>query len=103
MTNRIDSDTQSTENKNHGDISLHIERLVLNGFAYSLYERGELQNALHQQLTALIAQGGLGDLIGGGLVPSLRAEGIRISSSTAPNQVGAMVAGSIFNSLRQKL
>lgn len=103
MNNLEHIDKQGTEHKSRGDINLHIERLVLDGFAYSLYERGELQEALHQQLTALLTQGGLGNLIGGRMVPALRAEGIQIAASTRPTQVGSMVAGSIFNSLNQKL
>lgn len=106
MNNSFDSDNHNREHvahKSRGEISLHIERLVLDGFGYSLYERGELRNALQRQLTALIAQGGLGNLVEGGMVPALRAEGIQIRAASRPTQVGAMVAGSIFNSLNQKL
>jgi hypothetical protein len=37
------------------------------------------------------------------MVPALRAEGIQIRAASRPTQVGAMVAGSIFNSLIQKI
>jgi hypothetical protein len=97
MNNSFDSDNQKREH-----VSLHIERLVLDGFAYSLHERGELRTAIQRQLTALIAQGGLGNLSEGGMVPALHAEGIQIRAVSRPAQVGAMVAGSIFNSLNQK-
>jgi len=96
------NDSLDGDNQNREHVSLHIERLVLDGFSYSLYERGELRNALQQQLGALIAQGGLGNLTAGGMVSALRAEGIQIRAASQPRQVGAMVAGSIFNSLNQK-
>jgi hypothetical protein len=59
MNNSFDSENQNRDRIAHqsrGEISLHIERLVLDGFGYSLYERGELRNALQRQLTALIAR-----------------------------------------------
>lgn len=103
MNNLEHIDKQGTEHQSHGDINLHIERLVLDGFAYSLYERGELQEALQRELTDLVVRDGLGNSISGGMTPTLRADPIQISASTRPAQVGNMVAGSVFNSLNQKL
>lgn len=86
----------------HSGVTLHIERLVLDGLTYSVHERGQLQQALQQELTALIKSSGLGKITAGSMTPFLNAPAIRISGSSGATQVGTMVAGSVFNSLSQK-
>lgn len=89
--------------QSHSGVKLHIERLVLDGLTYSVHERGQLQQALQRELTALIRHGGLENLTAGSMTPFLSAPAIRISSSIGATQVGTMVAGSVFNSISQKL
>lgn len=85
--------------QSHGDVRLHIERLVLDGFSYSLHERGQLQEALQSELMSLLHERGVGNLGGARMTPSLRAEAIQISALTRPAQVGSLVAASVYNSL----
>ena len=101
--NNIDPlESQEVEPKSHSAVTLHIERLVLDGFPYSVHDRGQLQEALQRELTNLVNRHGVGNLIGGGMTPALRAEGIRASAATSPAHVGTMVAHSVFNSLSRK-
>jgi hypothetical protein len=102
MNNFNAIDIQDVTHKNHRNVTLHIERLVLDGFAYSLHERGLLQVALQQELRSLVDRGGLANLTGEGMTPALNAEAIPVSATTRPAQVGTMVANSVFNSLSQK-
>ena len=102
MNNFDAIDNQDVTNKSHGNVTLHIERLVLDGFPYSLHEGGLLQMALQQELRSLVDRGGLANLSGEGMTPALNPEAIPVSTTTRPAQVGTMVANSVFNSLSQK-
>lgn len=83
-----------------GSVSLHIERLVIDGVKLPAGASALLQAAVEGELSRLIAAGGLGpELMSGGAVPSLRAPGIQAASSN-PSQLGLQIARAVYGGLR---
>jgi hypothetical protein len=83
------------------NISLHIERLVLEGVPLGTAHRDRLHAAVVAELTRLLAEGGLAQhLSGGTALPSLRAGTIQHSSS-APSELGTRIAQAVYGGIGQ--
>ena len=79
------------------NISLHIERLVLDGLPAHAGQVVVLQAALETELARLLAEHGLPGVTPGA-IPQLAAAPIQLSAG-APAQWGRQIAGSLANSL----
>ncbi len=81
-------------------VTLHIERLVLDGINVEPAQRSHLQAAVEAELGRLLAEGGVGaDLAGGGAVPSVKAEGFQIGGEGNPVQLGRQIARSVYGGI----
>jgi hypothetical protein len=77
---------------------LHIERLVLEGVAVD--QPRILREALAQELTSRLTEGGLApELRGGGAVPSLRGGAIELGQSSHPAKLGTQIAGAVYRGI----
>lgn len=82
------------------NITLHIERLILDGIPISASQRPVLQEAVTAELTRLLAEGGLSPaFLSGGAVPSLRTGNIQLSGDSQPTQLGTHVAQAVYGGL----
>ncbi len=82
------------------NVSLHIERLVLEGIDLPHAERPLLQEALQAELGRLLAEGGIGgDLAAGVMVPAVRANGFEMSGEGGPVRLGQQIAGSVYGGI----
>lgn len=80
-------------------IRVNIERLVLEGLPFTRAQGPQVQAAVESELSRLLAQGGLGQVLAsGGAVPSVRAEGIRLDGG-GPGQMGRQIARSVYGGL----
>lgn len=79
-------------------ISLHIERLVLDGLPAHAGPPAGLQAALEAELTRLLAARGLPGVAAGAL-PELAAAPIRLSPRAGPRPWGRALARSLHASL----
>jgi hypothetical protein len=81
-------------------ISIHIERLVLDGIDIARRERPLLQSAVEAELARLIAAGGLSpDLISGGAMPSVNAGDLQMTGDNNPTQLGHQIAQSVYGGI----
>jgi hypothetical protein len=79
-------------------VELHIGELVLRGLPYG--QRYRVAAAVEAELTRLLEEGGLPpSLAGGGTVPQVRVDDVRLAAGAKPDAVGQEIAGSIFDSL----
>lgn len=82
------------------NVSLHIERLILDGIDIGPAQRPLLQEALQAELGRLLTEGGIGDgWADGGAVPSVRAGGFQMSGEGNPVQLGRQIAGSVYGGI----
>jgi hypothetical protein len=82
------------------NISLHIERLILDGIAVPPGEGPRLQAAVEAELGRLLAEGGLSPaLLGGGAVPLLRASEVQLVNDGTPGRLGTQIARSVYQGI----
>ncbi|GAB4205449.1 MAG: hypothetical protein OHK0022_31550 [Roseiflexaceae bacterium] len=80
-------------------VTLHIERLVLEGLPLDPAQRPLLQAAVEAELARLLAEDGTPDMLAAGLhVHSLRAAPIQIDGAGGPAAMGAQIARSVYGS-----
>lgn len=80
------------------DIHVHIEELVLDGFAPR--DRYRISEAVEQELARLIAKRGLNPaLVADVERPSLRVNAVQCSRDGDPNQLGQKIARSVFGEI----
>lgn len=76
-------------------ISLHIERLVLDGVAAD--QPQIMRRALERELTGRLTEGGLSPEIRlGGAVPSVRGGAIELGPSSSPQRLGSQIARAVY-------
>jgi hypothetical protein len=83
------------------NVFIRIDRLVLDGLDMRHSGRDRLRAAVEQELSRLVATGGLAPaLVGGVAVPSLPAPAIGASDvSGTPARLGAAIAGAVYSSV----
>jgi hypothetical protein len=80
------------------NVELHIGELVLRGLPYG--QRDRVAAAVEAELKRLLEEGGLPPaLVGGGTLPEVRVDGLRLETGVRPDAVGQQIAGSIYSSL----
>lgn len=84
------------------NITLHIDRLVLEGFSLSAQERQLLETAVSAELTRLLAVNGLGEQwMTGTAVSAIRASSIQLTNQNTPVQLGSQIAQAVYRELGQ--
>ena len=82
------------------NISLHIERLILDGLPVEAGHRILLQAAIEAELTRLLSESGVApSLQAGGAMPSVRADAIQLTAESNPAQLGRQIAKSVHGSI----
>ena len=83
-------------------ISLHIDRLVLDGLSLGNKDGPLVQAAIEKELSRLLSDGGLGnEMRSGGAVPKLTAHGVQVQEGDSPGTIGRKIAGSVYGGLRR--
>ncbi len=78
-------------------ITLHIERLVLDGIPVSRTQSNKVRVAVENELTRLLASGGLVRELRSSLaVPSLRGGNMKVAKGSRPDDVGSAIARSVY-------
>ena len=81
-------------------ITLHIERLVLEGIALDRTQREQLRAAVEAELTRLLTGDGLsGGLAQGGAVPNVPAAPIQLAADNDPGALGQQIAQSVYGGI----
>ena len=81
-------------------IELHVEELVLEGFAPS--ERHAVADAFERELTRLLAEHGLPSDAGANAEsPSVDAGSVRLAPGARPHAAGAQIARAVYGGLRR--
>ncbi len=81
-------------------INLHIERLILDGLPLEPGQGRVVKAAVEAELTRMIAgQGISSELMTGGAVPSVSANGIQIAPGAKPAVIGREIARSVYGGL----
>jgi hypothetical protein len=81
-------------------INLHIERLVLEGLPLERAQGPQVQAAVQQELTRLLATGGIAPaLMSGGARPRARGGDMSYAKESSPRQLGTQIAQSVHGGL----
>ena len=82
-------------------LCLHIDRLVLDNFAFTgRHAREQLQAAVQAELEALFASGGLHpELRGGVALPTLATAEMHLRHGAAPAQIGRQIARALYRGI----
>jgi hypothetical protein len=81
------------------NISLHIERLILDGLPMTGHDAASVEGSIRQELTRLLTEGGISPaLASGGATPSLPAEHIAQPASQA-GSLGRQIANATYRSV----
>jgi hypothetical protein len=79
-------------------VELHIEELVLHGFA--AHDRHRIAAAMQSELTRLLsAEGSQGTIANHAVIARLNAGAFKIKAGSKPQQAGAQIAQAVFRSL----
>ncbi len=82
------------------NISVHIERLILEGLPVTNSEGPRLQAALEKELGRLLEAHGLSEeLRRGGAVPRVRADALQLSQENPPDQLGQNIARAVYGGI----
>jgi hypothetical protein len=82
------------------NITIHIERLVLEGVPMDYDQRGALQAAIEEELVKRLSTAGLASsLLVGGAMAYVRGGDMPLSSDMQPPQMGQHIAQAIVEGL----
>jgi hypothetical protein len=82
------------------NISVHIERLILDGIRLSPGQGARVKAAVEAELSRLLISGGLASgLQSGGALPSVRADSIQVSAEGNPSRLGKQIARSVYRGI----
>jgi hypothetical protein len=82
------------------NISIHIERLILDGLPIPQRERSRLQAAIEEELARLLANGSLAfDLRTPGTLSRLNGGTLELTGDEEPSQLGKHIAGAIYGGI----
>ena len=84
-------------------IRLYIDKVVLDGLPVDRLQAPQVQCAIEEELTRLLAENGLAaELCAGRAVPHVRANGIHLETDSKPVQIGTQIAQSIFSGIGEE-
>lgn len=97
----FEKDTQRATRNTQPSVHLHIDELVLHGFAPA--DRYRIADAVQVELTRLFSEQGVSaTLRQGGEASRLKADAVRVTPAMPAAAVGAQVARSVYDSLNPK-
>lgn len=81
-------------------VTLHIDRLVLDGLDFGPHDRALLRSAAEAELASLLRAGQLSGAIAGGTsMPALRGGDVTVARDATAEQVGAAIARSVYGGI----
>jgi hypothetical protein len=80
-------------------LTIHIERLILEGFPPDALDAGQVQMAIQLELARLLAEGGLGAEIAAGGAFATRLAPPIAGPAQQPQALGAQIAGAVYGGL----
>lgn len=81
-------------------MSVHIERLVLQGLPVTTLEGSLLQRAVETELARLLKTRGLSrELEGGGALPRVGAESVQLAKENPPAKLGEGIAKAVHEGI----
>jgi hypothetical protein len=81
-------------------ISVHIERLVLEGLPVTTLQGPQVRGALEKELARLLAANGLSaELLGGIAVPRVRAGTLQLAKENNPAILGRGIARAVYEGI----
>ena len=81
-------------------VRVYIERLILDGLPITHNQGRLVQAAVEAELRRLLTENGVSESLGVGIaVPSVRADGIQLSSENSPAQLGTQIAQSVYSGI----
>jgi hypothetical protein len=84
-------------------ISLHVERLILEGVASRRPDRAVVGAAVQKELTRLLQAGGLAhEFQSGGAIPNIAGGGISLREKAHPTDVGRQIASAVYRGIGQR-
>ncbi|MCK4787486.1 MAG: hypothetical protein KAV87_27255 [Desulfobacteraceae bacterium] len=84
------------------NISMHIERLILDGISIPHHQRPLLQAAVEQELTRLLVADGLSSsIVTGGTISNVTGNTIRLTTERTPTQLGQQIAQVVYGGLNR--
>lgn len=84
------------------NISVHIERLILDGLTIPPGQPGLLQATIEAELSQSLAADGLASgLLTGGAMPYIRGGNVQLTSQASPFDLGQQIAQAIYGGLNQ--
>jgi len=82
------------------NISIHIERLILDGLSLAQRDRSRLQAAIEEELARLLANGSLAvDLCTPGMLPRLTGGTLELTGDEEPRLLGKRIAEAIYGGI----
>jgi len=88
---------------NDSNITLHIERLILDGVPLSYSQRPLVQAAVEAELARLLASNGLlAELRSGGTLRHVPGGNIQLSSDGNPHALGQQIAHAVYSGIGSK-
>ena len=84
-----------------GPVTLHVERLVLDGLGLTRAQGAIVQRAFERELARLVVHSEQGAAWQGSRIPSVAATAVQTDGSVRPAQLGRDVARSVYSTLRK--
>jgi hypothetical protein len=82
------------------NVSLHIERLILDGVNIAPGQRHLLHASVQTELARLLNEGGLAaQLTHGGALPQVASPAIQLNSGHGPAELGRQIAGAVYGGI----
>lgn len=82
------------------NVSIHIERLILDGVPVSAHDSARMQAGVEAELSRLLSESGLpGELSRGGNWTTVRASSLQFGSSGHAGETGADIGAGIYSVL----
>ncbi len=84
-------------------ITIHIDRLILEGLPLTRHQGPLVQTAVEQELARLLATDGLsGEARTGGAAPQVNTAGFELREGTLPTRLGQQIAWSVYRGIGQR-
>ncbi|MBE9180869.1 hypothetical protein IQ268_20120 [Oculatella sp. LEGE 06141] len=82
------------------NVTLHIDRLILDGVSIPHAQRPLLQAAIEAELGRLITTNGIApNWLAGGAVPTVPAGNIQLTADHHPTEMGQQIAQAVYRGL----
>lgn len=82
------------------NISVHIERLILDGLTIPAGQHKLLQAAIEAELSRSLAADGLApSLLAGGAMPYIRGGSVQLTGQASPSDLGQQIARAVYGGI----